>query len=357
MPSQQKALVLESKGGPLVLKDIDVPKPGPGKLLVRVEAVALNPADWKIQTYGMPGVKYPCILGFDAEGIVVEVGDGVKGYAVNDRVILQGWWKDPTDDSDPGLRGAFQQYIAVPADSTSKYPQTLAVEEAATVLSGLATAVLPLYNHKEGAASVRLTPPWEEGGRGKYAGKPIFILGGASSVGQYAIQVARLSGFSPIITTASLQNADLLKSLGATHVLDRKLPGETLVKQAVEIAGGYFDVVYDAISTPETLATGYKATAPTGDFVIVLPPPVPGADESSQKKIHLAYGYLKDPINQDFSKSFLAKLPQLLEAGDIKPNRAEVLTGGLRAVPGGLERLRNNAVSGAKLVVKPQETE
>ncbi|KAI0369018.1 GroES-like protein [Pilatotrama ljubarskyi] len=358
MPSQQKALLLESECGPLVLRDIGIPKPGPGKLLVRIEAAALNPADWKIQTYGILAQEYPCILGFDAAGTVVEVGSGVNGYAVDDRVILQGWWQDPADQSGLGLRGTFQQYIAVPVDSASKYPHNLlSPEEAATVPSGLATAALSLYNLKEGAASVRLTPPWEEQGRGKYTGKPIFILGGASSVGQYAIQLARLSRFSPIITTASKQNTELLKSLGATHILDRKLPGEILSKQAMEIAGGYFDVVFDAISVSETLAAGYSVTAPTGDLVVVLPGPVPGADERSQKKIHMAYGYLKDPVNEAASRSLLAKLPQLLERGDIKPNRAEVLSGGLRAVPGGLERLRNNAVSGAKLVVKPQETE
>ncbi len=64
-------------------------------------------------------------------------------------------------------------------------PATLGFEEAATVLTALAGAVLPLCNQDDGASSVRLTPPWLEDGRQKYAGKPTLILGGATAVGQY----------------------------------------------------------------------------------------------------------------------------------------------------------------------------
>ena len=64
-------------------------------------------------------------------------------------------------------------------------PSNLTFEEAAAVPSGIATAGLPLYNQSEDADSARLTPFWEEGGLGKYAGKPIFVAGGSASVGQY----------------------------------------------------------------------------------------------------------------------------------------------------------------------------
>ncbi|KAI0351251.1 GroES-like protein [Trametes cingulata] len=356
MPALQKALLLEQKGGPLVLKDVQVPQPGPGRILVRIEATALNPADWKIQMYGILVPKYPAVLGFDAAGTVVEVGDAVDEYVVGDRVLLQGFWDDPSDPVDPGYRGTFQQYIATPLANVSKYPSHLSFEEAATVPSGLATAAFALYNQATSDSSAGLTPPWEEGGRGKYAGKPILILGGATSVGQYVIPLARMSGFSPIVVTASLHNSGLLKSLGATHVLDRGLPEEALSEQAKQIAGGYFDIVYDAVSVSDTLEVGYRVTAPSGHFVVVLPNPIPGAEEGSQKKVHKALGLINTPANQAVAQSLLSKLPQLLESGDIKPNRPEVLSGGLLGIPAGLERLRNNQVSGAKLVVKPRET-
>ncbi|KAJ2968150.1 hypothetical protein NUW54_g13305 [Trametes sanguinea] len=282
------------------------------------------------------------------------------------------------------LRGAFQQYVAVPSVYVAKacttlvffssptersihliqIPENLTFEEAATIPSSFGTAALPLYNDAEGASSARLLAPWEEGGKGKYTGKAALILGGASSVGQYAlaltpsvIQLARLSGFSTIVTTASLGNTDFLKSLGATHVFDRKLPSEKLVHNALDVAGGPFDLVYDAVANEETLAVGYRATACKGDFVYVVPNPISGADESSKKRLHFANGIYTAPVNQAAGQRILAELPELLKRGDIKPNRLEVLPGGLGGVLAGLERLGRNQVSGVKLVVRPQETE
>ena len=86
MPSQQNAIFLESKGGPLVVKSTEVPKPGPGELLVKVEAAALNPIDWQIQSFGLFVEKLPCILGSDGAGTVVQVGEGVTSFVVGDRV-------------------------------------------------------------------------------------------------------------------------------------------------------------------------------------------------------------------------------------------------------------------------------
>lgn len=133
-----------------------------------------------------------------------------------------------------------------------------------------------------------------------------------------ALQFARLSGFSPIITSASLHNTELLKSLGATHVLDRKLSPEALSKEARAIAGGYFDVVYDAISLPDTLEAAYDATAPAGDLVVVLQTPIPGAEKNSAKRVHMAHGVFNTEINHAVGKSLREKLPELLESGAIK---------------------------------------
>ncbi|KAI0632730.1 GroES-like protein [Trametes polyzona] len=353
MPSQQKALVLESKCGPLVLKDVPVPTPGPGQLLVRVEAAALNPADWKVVDFGALIETYPAVLGAEGAGVVVDVGEGVQGFAVNDRVVFQCL----CDLVKRSIDGTFQQYALAPVGSTSKIPSSLTFEAASSIIGSLATVAFSLYNSAEGASSAKLTPPWEEGGRGKYAGKPFFVLGGSSSVGQLAIQLAHLSGFSPLISTASPHNTELLTSLGATHVLDRTLPAQTISAQARAIAGGgHFDVVFDAISLPDTLEAAYSATAPEGDLVVVLQTPIPGLDEKSKKRVHMARGLFLLPTNVALGQSLLAKLPQLLESGDIKPNPVVVLEGGLRGVEAGLERLRKNQVSGAKLVVKPQET-
>ena len=91
-----------------------------------------------------------------------------------------------------------------------------------------------------------------------------------------AIQVAKLSKFSPIITTASPHNEALLKSLGATHVLDRSLPASTLAAEVAQLAGGKpIELVYDAVSLPDTQTLGYEVLAPGGVLVITNPVQVP----------------------------------------------------------------------------------
>lgn len=91
VPSQQKALFVVEKQGEWAVRDTDVSKPGPGEVLIRIESVALNPIDWKIQTYGFFVTEYPAILGTDSAGVVVELGEGVTELAVGDKVCV------PTD--------------------------------------------------------------------------------------------------------------------------------------------------------------------------------------------------------------------------------------------------------------------
>ena len=65
-----------------------VPSPGPDEVLVKVHSVALNPADWKIQKYGVIVNTFPAVLGVDIAGEVVKLGDGVEGLRVGDRVYV-----------------------------------------------------------------------------------------------------------------------------------------------------------------------------------------------------------------------------------------------------------------------------
>ena len=85
-PLTQKALLLESKHGNFNVRSAPVPKPGPGEILIKVQAAALNPADWKIHKYGVIVDKFPAILGLDIAGDVEEIGEGVKEFQKNDRV-------------------------------------------------------------------------------------------------------------------------------------------------------------------------------------------------------------------------------------------------------------------------------
>lgn len=82
----QKALLIVSKGAPFTVGQHEIPAPKAGEILVRIQATALNPVDWKIQQSGVYVETYPAILGTDSAGIVEAVGEGVTNFAVGDRV-------------------------------------------------------------------------------------------------------------------------------------------------------------------------------------------------------------------------------------------------------------------------------
>ncbi|KAI0324755.1 GroES-like protein [Cubamyces sp. BRFM 1775] len=347
----QKALLLPAKQGQWQVGESPVPTPGPKDVLVKIFATALNPVDWKIQTYGYFITNFPYVGGTDAAGVVEEVGSEVTNVAKGDKVFFQGWFENP--------KATFQQYAIVPAEITAKIPDNISFDQAASIPLGLATVVTGLYNHDPNGKTVNFPAPWEADGTTKFAGKPAFILGGSSSVGQYAIQMARLSGFSPIIATASLHNEPLLKSLGATHVLDRSLAPDAIKAELPKLTGGKpIEFVYDAISLADTQALAYDVLAPNGVLLLVLPDAIPPElkKEGDGKKIVGVFGNVHTPENRKVGVELYAHLTEWLEKGLLVPNRVEVLPNGLAGIPEGLERMKNNKVSGTKLIARPQET-
>ncbi|THH08859.1 hypothetical protein EW145_g2417 [Phellinidium pouzarii] len=342
---QQKALFLETPvNGEWVVRTRDVPKPGPGELLVKIRAAALNPVEWKIRAFDFRVEKYPAILGSDSAGTVEEVGQGVQGFTKGDRVLHQGSINDD--------KATFQQYAIVSAEITAKLPLNISFDEAASVPACLATAAVGLYNGRHKPGLTKLTPPWEEGGKNIYAGQPIVIFGGSGSVGQYVIQLAKLSGFSPIIATASQHNAELLKSVGATHVIDRNAD---VLAEATKIAGSPVKIVFDTVSAKDTQTQAWELLAPGGVLLLVLPQQIDTAKYPNKTAIAINIDR-NVPDGRPLVVSLYSKLTQLLADGSIKPNRIEALPDGLAGIPAGVERIARNEVSGFKLVAHPQET-
>ncbi|EPQ54186.1 GroES-like protein [Gloeophyllum trabeum ATCC 11539] len=351
MAEQQKALFLPEKQGAFALGDKPIPFPGPGELLLKVEAVGLNPLDWKLQKWGVPAFihEYPAVLGEDIAGTVESVGEGVSGFAKGDRVIYQGTF---TPD-----KAGFQQYTLAVAQFTAKIPSNISLDEGATLPTAVATAAMGLYAPINDTApgGAGLTAPWEAGGRGKYAGKPILVLGGSSSVGQMVIQFAKLSGFSPIITTASQTNQTLVNSLGATHLIDRALPAESFHAAVSSITTAPLEIIYNTISTPETQQVAYDLLAPGGAVVFTLPLAIKVGAQGKKRVINV-FGAVAIPSQQKTGAGLYAALEGLLANGELKPNPVRVLPGGLNGVVDGLREMEEGRVSGYKLIVHPQET-
>lgn len=343
--TEQKALFLETPKGEFRVRQTSIPKPGPGELLVKIHATALNPADWKRHEFNVFVPSYPAIFGIDAAGTVEALGEGVQGFQKGDRVAHEGNFFSYD-------KATFQQYATVPAVITGKLPDNVSFDEAASIPLGIATAAVGLYADRP-AGVQKYTPAWEEGGEGLYRGKPIVVVGGSSSVGQYVIQLAKLSGFSPIITTASLRNSEFLESLGANHVIDRKADVPTKVK---EILGETpVELVYDAISEKDTQQQAWDVLTPGGTLVLVSREAF--VDKNKGKTvIDTVFADLHSPELRQLGASLQSKLTHLLENGTIKPNRVEVLPNGLAGIPDGLNRLKENKVSGVKLVARPFQT-
>ncbi|KDR68607.1 hypothetical protein GALMADRAFT_231255 [Galerina marginata CBS 339.88] len=345
MPSTQKALAVQELLGPFVVAEIPVPKPQAGELLIKVQATALNPVDWKIQKRTEVGqfTHLPHILGIDVAGDVEDIGEGVTNFKKGDRVLVQDRWA--------ATGGGFQQYHITLAAVTAKIPANVSYDDAATIPLGFTTAYVGLYNKKP--YGLGLAPPGSK--EGNYAGTPFVILGGSSSVGQMAIQLVKLSGFSPIFTTASLSHTDSLKSLGATHVLDRNLEPASLANEIGKVIDvSHIKYIYDSVSLEVTQQQGLHILAPGGEMVVDLAPTLNNPDN---KVLIRALAVSTLPQNLEIIEEiYQNRISKYLENGSIKPNRVEVLPNGLAGIPDGLARMEADQVSRLKLVAHPQET-
>ncbi|KAL7278951.1 hypothetical protein ACG7TL_006783 [Trametes sanguinea] len=360
IPATQKALLLLQEATPYVVGERPVPHPGPKEVLVKIIACALNPVDHRIPypPHSRLFIKsWPFVPGHDAAGIVVKLGAEVASLKEGDRVVFEASVHTPDV-------AALQQYATVDADLVAIIPDNISFESAASIPLALTTDVMLLYNQSPAPENLglRLKPVWEPEGTTEYAGTPAFIVAGSTSLGQYAIQLAKMAGHSPIITTASPHNAALLTSLGATHVLDRSRSNKSILEELPSLTSGK-PIQYAFVAAPfhpEACRLGRDALAPGGALGIALPSPtrVPEdvANVGDGKRVGYVFGSVWLPYTRECGIAMFKHLTEWLEKGILKPNPVEVLPNGLAGVPDGLARLKANQVSGKKLVAKPQET-
>jgi len=192
------AMQYQGYGGPDMLKpaELPVPRPTASQLLVRVAASSVNPIDWKVHSgqyrWLMP-VKFPSTPGFDLAGEVIEVGAKVTNFKPGDRIFAM-------LDRRPG--GTSAEYVVVGESAAARLPANLSAQEAAALpLAGL-TALQCLRDLGHLAA-----------------GKQVLIVGASGGVGHLAVQIAKSQGAS-VTAVCSGRNADLLRQLGADHVID-----------------------------------------------------------------------------------------------------------------------------------------
>lgn len=235
-----KAIVQDRFGPPDVLRlaDVDPPEPGPDDVLVRVAAVGLNPYDWHIlrgdplvaRLMGGIGLRRPSarVAGVDAAGEVTAVGRNVRDLRPGDEVL--------------GLcAGSLAEYARAKAEEVVPKPARLSVEQAGAVPMAALTALQGLRD----AGRVR-------------AGQRVLITGAAGGVGSFAVQIAVALG-AEVTGVCRTANVELVRSLGATHVIDYTAEDFTDGRAR-------YDVILDNVGN-HPLGRLRRALTPTGTLL------------------------------------------------------------------------------------------
>jgi NADPH:quinone reductase-like Zn-dependent oxidoreductase len=193
-----KAMRFHEYGDPGVLRyeDVEQPSPGVGQVLIRVAATSFNGVDGNIRAGFMQGpipVTLPHTPGIDVSGTIAELGEGVGGFQVGDRVV---GFLPMADD------GAAAEYVVAPAEILAPAPTSVPLVDAAALPAVGLTAWQALFDHAKLAA-----------------GQRVLINGAGGAVGGYAVQLAKNAG-AYVIATAGPHSADRAKAAGADEIID-----------------------------------------------------------------------------------------------------------------------------------------
>ncbi|GAB5603840.1 zinc-binding dehydrogenase [Thermus sp. FJN-A] len=316
-----RAVVMEARGGPEVLRiaEVPTPEPGPKEVRLRVKAAALNHLDiWVRKGVASPKLPLPHVLGADASGVVEAVGPGVTAFAPGDEVVVN-----------PGLscghcerclagednlcpryqilgehrHGTYAEYVVLPEANLAPKPKNLSFEEAAAIPLTFLTAWQMVVDKL-----------------GVRPGDDVLVMAAGSGVSVAAIQIAKLFGARVIATAGSEDKLRRAKALGADETVNythpdwpkevRRLTGGKGADKVVDHTGAlYFEGVIRATANGGKIAiagasSGYEGTLPFA---------------------HVFYRQLSILGSTMASKSRLFPILRFVEAGKLKPVVGQVL--------------------------------
>ncbi|KAI8939152.1 hypothetical protein NX059_004986 [Plenodomus lindquistii] len=339
-------LAIGNKGSNAQWKDVPIPSISDNEVLVKVRAVALNPTDHKhIDIISPPG----SIIGCDYAGEVFKVGDKAsKSWKVGDRIaglVHGGLFPD---------RGAFAEYLKIDSDLAWKIPDDMDDTDATTYGVSACTAMQAL--------NARLGLPFlgEEKLSGE-AAPTIFVYGASTSAGMFTTKIAKAVGCK-VVGTASPHSFDLVKSCGAEAVFNYRDSdvAEQIAKQYPNISKAV-----DCYSEGKSTEICDRVIGEKGGKVIHLLPTTKPKFSAVEHEMILAYTlnglpfqwfapigpkFPANPSDRAALVRFFADLPKFTKI--IPPNPVTLEEGGMDAILPGLDKLRQNKVSGGKLVVK-----
>ncbi|MBF9149912.1 zinc-dependent alcohol dehydrogenase family protein [Novosphingobium jiangmenense] len=245
----------------LRLDEADIPKPGPGEVLVRVRACSLNYRDQIIPLgFYMGGVvQNDTVPLSDGAGEIAAVGDGVSDLKIGDRVagiFFQDWMDGPPNPGmgvalgAPPAPGMLQDYVVLPERGVVKLAETLDYTQAACLPCAGVTAWNALM----------------EGPRPVKAGDTVLVLG-TGGVSLLALQIAKAAGATVIATSSSDEKLERVKALGADHVINYRTTPEWGA-EAARLAGGGVDKVVE-VGGAGTLKQSIAAVGFAGEIALI----------------------------------------------------------------------------------------
>ncbi len=292
-----KAIAYTQNGTASVLTDLQLPAPTPGPrdLLVQVQAISVNPVDTKVRSGA--AVTEPRVLGWDAVGVVQQVGDQVSLFKVGDSVFYAGAIDRPGSNSELHL---VDERIA------GHKPQSLDNAHAAALPLTSITAWELLFD--------RLGVP-EGGGEGQ----SLLIIGAAGGVGSILTQLARkLTNLTVIGTASRDETRQWVTDLGAHHVIDHSKP---LVAQLEAIGVGQVDHVASLTHTDTHFAQLIEALRPQGQLALIDDPKSLDVMPMKRKALSLHWELM-------FTRS-LFQTPDMIKQHELLERVAELIDSGV----------------------------
>jgi NADPH:quinone reductase-like Zn-dependent oxidoreductase len=282
-----KAAFINKYGGPEEMQYGEIPGPvlKKGEVIIRVKAVSINPVDYKIRQGGLKfisGKKFPKILGHDFSGTVDQLGEGVSGFTIGDKVygniaVLF------------GKTGAMAEFAMVSPGQIRKMPAEMTYDQAAVIPVAALTALNGLRKS------------------GDLKGKRVLVNGATGGVGHFAIQIAKAKG-AIVTATCSPKNAELARQLGADEIID-------YTRQELSQLTSTFDVILDAFGKTK-YATACRLLNKKGVYSSTLF--LPTAMVSSFF-IKLLFNKSLTAANMRAKPEDYQEIEDLFKAGKVKP--------------------------------------
>lgn len=369
-PTKMLEAIFQSFPKPhVLLQETSIPIPPPKCLLIKVIVASSNPKDWQHPT----SLRRSLNSGDDLAGTIAALGpDNPTSFKVGDRVAAFHPMLSPG--------GAYAEYALAPAATICHIPDLTSFEEAATIPLVSATAALTLFRRQG------LPSPWSKTSQNS-SQTPVIIYGASSSLGTFAVKLAKLSNIHPVIAIAGSNASyvsNFLDSAKGDMLLDYRVGGSQLISQVrlhLDSLGLEAHHAFDCISEHDSWVPLSQMLDPiSSDGVRNVLSVVSGAQKYDSPEIpmgvEVVYTYVgsvhtgayppqmpkqapKEDAKGDpeFVEEFFGWLEGALERREYEGHPFEVVPGGLGGVEEGLRRLRMGEAGGKKMVYRIEEND